>query len=223
MEPAALEEFEASKTGVFTSNFAEAGGFARVGAGAEAPDVQFHTVPLQIVDEGFARPRGARRLRLGLPAHPREPRLGDARLQRPDGAAGDPQRLLQRRLRHGADGRRAAADAGDLRAAGPGGLLLAALHRSRTATPTRRSPRTSPRTTFPIYHPVGTCAIGSVVDAELRVEGLEGVRVVDCSVMPTVPRGNTNAPVIALAERAADLIKGVTPLTGGRPRRPARR
>jgi choline dehydrogenase-like flavoprotein len=68
------------------------------------------------------------------------------------------------------------------------------------------------RTTFPIYHPVGTCAIGSVVDEELRVEGLEGIRVVDCSVMPTVPRGNTNAPVIALAERAADLIKGATPL-----------
>ena len=57
MEPAALEQFEASKTGVFTSNFAESGGFARVGAGAEAPDVQFHTVPLQIVEEGFADPR----------------------------------------------------------------------------------------------------------------------------------------------------------------------
>jgi choline dehydrogenase-like flavoprotein len=71
------------------------------------------------------------------------------------------------------------------------------------------------RTTFPIYHPVGTCAIGSVVDEELRVEGLEGIRVVDCSVMPKVPRGNTNAPVIALAERAADLIKGETPLKAG--------
>jgi choline dehydrogenase len=68
------------------------------------------------------------------------------------------------------------------------------------------------RTTFPIYHPVGTCAIGSVVDTELRVEGLEGIRVVDCSVMPKVPRGNTIAPVIALAERAADLIKGAEPL-----------
>jgi choline dehydrogenase-like flavoprotein len=67
-------------------------------------------------------------------------------------------------------------------------------------------------TTFPIYHPVGTCAIGSVVDVELRVEGLEGIRVVDASVMPVVPRGNTNAPVIAIAERAADLIKGEVPL-----------
>lgn len=59
-----------------------------------------------------------------------------------------------------------------------------------------------------LYHPVGTCAIGSVVDANLRVNGVGNLRVVDASVMPTVPRGNTNAPVIAIAEKAADLISG---------------
>jgi choline dehydrogenase len=52
----------------------------------------------------------------------------------------------------------------------------------------------------------------AVVDRELKVRGVEGLRVVDASVMPTVPRGNTNAPVIALAERAADVIKGEVPV-----------
>jgi choline dehydrogenase-like flavoprotein len=72
------------------------------------------------------------------------------------------------------------------------------------------------RTTFAIYHPVGTCRMGedadAVVDTHLRVNGIEGLRVVDASVMPVVPRGNTNAPTIAVAERAADLIRAGAPL-----------
>ena len=62
-----------------------------------------------------------------------------------------------------------------------------------------------------IYHPISTCAMGTgedaVVDPELRVRGIDGLRVVDASVMPAVPRGNTNAPTIMVAEKAADLIR----------------
>jgi choline dehydrogenase len=79
-----------------------------------------------------------------------------------------------------------------------------------------------------LFHPAGTCAMGgdsplvtpklaAVVDPELRVRGVAGLRVVDASVMPVVPRGNTNAPTIAIAERAADLITGRAPLAAEDP------
>src|SRR4029077_6999971 len=64
-----------------------------------------------------------------------------------------------------------------------------------------------------IYHPVGTARMSdtepeAVVDSQLRVHGLEGLRVVDASIMPLIPRGNTNAATMMIAERGADLIRG---------------
>ena len=70
--------------------------------------------------------------------------------------------------------------------------------------------RWAQRVSGTLYHPTSTCSIGTVVDPELRVLGIDGLRVVDASVFPTVPRGNTNAPTIMVAEKAADILKGAT-------------
>jgi choline dehydrogenase len=72
------------------------------------------------------------------------------------------------------------------------------------------------RTVWTVFHPTSSLAMGgggeAVCDPELRVRGVDGLRVVDAAVLPAVPRGNTNAPTIAVAERAADLIRGQRPL-----------
>ena len=70
------------------------------------------------------------------------------------------------------------------------------------------------KTAETLFHPAGTCKMGisedalAVVDSELRVRGVEGLRVADASIMPIVPGGNINAPTMMVAEKAADLIKG---------------
>ena len=211
LEPAALEEFTATQTGPFASNLAESGGVARVGADAPAPDVQFHVAPIHIVEEGMGDPQAH-----GVWVSPcllTPESRGSVRLGSNDPTA---KPVVRNNFYSGE---------ADMARAIESLRLMQEICAQPAFKPYCAEPFTVPagdseealrahvaRTTYPIYHPVGTCAIGSVVDEQLRVQGLEGIRVVDASVMPVVPRGNTNAPTIAIAERAADLIKGEAPL-----------
>jgi choline dehydrogenase-like flavoprotein len=210
LEPAALSEFEATQTGPFASNLAEAGGFARVGDGAPAPDIQFHVAPVHIVEEGMRDPEAH-----GVWASPcllTEHSRGSVRLLSKEPTA---KPVIHNAFYTAGD---------DMQRMIAGLRLLLEICAQPAMKPYAHTPFNTPaddsdealrahaaRTTFAIYHPVGTCRMGedagAVVDAELRVNGLQGLRVVDASVMPVVPRGNTNAPTIALAERAADLIR----------------
>ena len=206
LEPQAMEQYMASQTGPFASNLAESGGFARVGFDAPAPDTQFHVAALQIIAEGTKDPEAH-----GVWISPclLTPNSRGA----VDLASSDP--TAKPIIRNGFY-----TDGDDLVRMIEAVRLAEDICGQPAMSPYCAEPFTIPeddsdealrahvaRTTFSIYHPVGTCAIGSVVDEQLRVNGLEGLRVVDASVMPEVPRGNTNAPTIAIAERAADLIR----------------
>jgi choline dehydrogenase len=206
LEPAALEQFQTDQTGPFASNLAEAGGFARVMGGA-APDIQFHAVPVQIVDEGTSDP-----VDHGMwiaPCLLQPESRGSVRLANNDPSA----KPIIRHNYYASDH--------DMKVQMEGMRLLLEITRQPSLKRYCAAPFTVPadegeaalrdhiaRNTTTLYHPVGTCAMGAVVDSELRVNGVESLRVVDASVMPMVPRGNTNAPTIAIAERAADLIRG---------------
>jgi choline dehydrogenase len=193
--------------GPLCSNFSETGGFVRTRPHLRAPDVQFHAAPIMIVDEplsehGFSvgpcvltpASRGTVVLRSADPSA-KPYILHNYYAEEPD-------------LATMVEGARLAAEIASQRALAPYTRRPYYVPASRSDADVRAHVR---QHTFTLYHPVGTCRMGTddqaVVDIELRVRGVEGLRVVDASVMPTVPRGNTNAPTIAVAERAADLVR----------------
>ena len=204
----------ATQAGAFGSNLAETGAFVRVGESARAPDVQFHGAPVQFLDEGAGDPE-AQGFWLS-PCLLTPASRGSVRL-----ASGDPaERPIVRNEFYNA--------AQDMLRMVAALRLALALCRQPALRAWCTEPFTVPAgeddralrehiesTTFAFYHPVGTCRMGedreAVLDARLRVNGVDGLRVVDASAMPVVPRGNTNAPTIALAERAAELM-GAEPM-----------
>ncbi len=211
----AIFQWKFQRTGMLTSNLAEAGGFLCSDPTLQVPDLQLHFVTGGVDDHG-------RELGLGhayschvciLRPHSR----GHVGLTSPDPLAApliDPQfltddrdlellvkgfKLMQQIMdtavfaEWGGSDRYAMGVSTDAE--------IAELMRNRADT---------------IYHPVGTCKMGpdndplAVVDSQLRVRGIDRLRVVDASIMPTLIGGNTNAPTIMIAEKASDMIRGVS-------------
>jgi len=210
-----LALFEAEGRGPLTSNVAEAGGFIRTRDDMEAPDIQFHFAPARFQSEGLVpgdghgfavgacvlKPKSRGFVVLGSPDPTAKPLIVHNYLEHPDDVAS-----IVAGLRTALE----ICESGRLGELSTGMLIGPDSHSDEDLEAHCRQRLQT------LYHPVGTCRMGdeptSVVDRELKVRGVEGLRVVDASVMPTVPRGNTNGPVIALAERAADLIKGEVPV-----------
>jgi choline dehydrogenase-like flavoprotein len=206
-------EWRRHRSGMLTTNFAEAGGFLRSAPGEALPDLQLYFVVGKLVDHGrstlaghgyschvcLLRPKSRGALTLASADPLAAPRIDPNFLAEPD----DLHRLVRgfRLMRtilqqpalavHG--GRELASSA-----AAQDEAAIAAFIRDHADS---------------LYHPVGTCSMGSgpaaVVDAELRVHGIEGLRVADASVMPSIVGGSLNAPVIMIGEKAADLVRGV--------------
>jgi choline dehydrogenase len=205
--------FATKNTGELTSNVAEAGGFVKSDPSRDRPNLQFHFLPAYLRDHGrqiswgygvtlhvcdlFPKSRG--RIRLAS-ANPLAPAVIEANyLTHPDDIA-----VLLNGLKIARRVMAAPALAARIKdEVAPGAALqsdddLIADIRARAET---------------IYHPVGTCRMGqdaaSVVDPQARVRGVDGLRVVDASIMPAIIAGNTNAPTMMIAENVADMMLNV--------------
>ncbi|HET7588894.1 MAG TPA: GMC family oxidoreductase N-terminal domain-containing protein [Solirubrobacterales bacterium] len=210
-KPKALLEYLLRKTGPLTSPVAEAFAFIRSRPGLPAPDLQFHFAPAYFVDNGFEEYDGHAITSGPVLVKPKS--RGWVRLRSAD--PGAKPRILTNSLAADEDveALRAGVErAREIAAAGP---LAEVVGRELFPGPEVDTDAAIAadirRRAELLYHPVGTCRIGggddAVVGPDLRVRGLEGLRVADASVMPVIPSGNTNAPTIMLAEKAADLIR----------------
>jgi choline dehydrogenase len=201
------------KSGPLTSNSAESGGFAYADDEEPAPDLQFHFCPGFVMNHGRDNPDQGHGVSLGATQVRPESR-GEVRLRSADpfdDPAIDPNYLDEEKdLEVLVEGVKQAREIFDAEAFE--GVLGREVWPGEGVRTDEGIAEHIRETAHTVYHPVGTCKMGddemAVVDDRLRVHGVEGLRVVDASVMPTISSGNTNAPTIMVAEKAADLIRG---------------
>ncbi|WP_287964209.1 choline dehydrogenase [Diaphorobacter sp.] len=206
-----VRDWRARRKGMLTSNFAEAGGFIKSRPEEPLPDLQLHFVVGKLLDHGrkaswghgyschvcLLQPRSRGRVTLASADPSAAPLVDPAFFSDPD----DLQRLVRgvRRMRE--------------ILAQPALARLGAreLPHSASAQSDAQIAQFIRDWADTIYHPVGSCRMGpgplDVVDAQLRVHGLQALRVVDASIMPRIVSGNTNAPTVMIAERAVDLLR----------------
>jgi choline dehydrogenase-like flavoprotein len=204
-------EWSSHRSGMLTTNFAEAGAFIRSEPGLTRPDLQLHFVIGKLVDHGrkivfghgyschvcLLQPRSRGSLTLASNDPTAAPLIDPAFLADADDVA---------RLVRGFKLMRGVLQQPAL--AGHAGRELPNSAAAQTDAEIEQFVRNHADT---IYHPVGSCRMGpgpdDVVDAQLRVHGVQGLRVVDASIMPSIVSGNTNAPTIMIAEKAVDMIR----------------
>lgn len=224
-----LARYLSARRGMLSSNVAEAFGFVRTpiadraGAPADLPDIEIIFAPVPYVGEGLVpspgegitvgaillRPRSRGTIRLADADPYSKPLIDPAYLTDPDG-------IDEATMFAGLAACERLIDTDALRAVTTGGWIQP--EGGEAMTPVERAELSLRRYSHTLYHPVGTARMGrdaaSVVDPELRVRGVDGLRVADASVMPTLIRGHTNAPAIVIGERAAVMIRAAHAAAG---------
>jgi choline dehydrogenase-like flavoprotein len=193
--------------GPLSSNIPEAGGFFRTRDDLAAPDVEFHFAPSIFYDEGLNAPTES-----GFAFGPvviKPAGRGWVKLRTP---MADSKPLVLCNFMTTEEDRRSMVEGVRIALEIASQPALRAVIREPYSVPDSDSEADIlawvERNAQTVYHPTSTCAIGAVVDPELRVYGTEGLRVVDASVMPTITRANTHAATLMIAEKASDLIRG---------------